>query len=241
MSKLFKLACATNLIPLCTSTVPALADDEPEDLRLARNAYLRHEYRQAVGLLGGIAPQEFNDATFHYYMANCMVHMHEKESAIREYRIAYALRPNTTIGRYSKQCLFLFGIDAEGKVETKKKDEKDKGKEDAKPDDGLASVTKYLSEDQRAVARNLDDLIKDKARPGSAKLQKVGTNIFVRNYKDPGGNPLSSAKDSQSSAKQPASPRSDRKSQSAQSITEQRNNSGKDGKSGGGLLAVSQL
>ena len=177
---------------------------EENELQQGLQEYKRHEWDEALSHLGAALPSEFNNANLHYHMANCMVHMRQKESAIREYRIAYALDPQGRIGNYSKMCLHLFGIDAAGflpmpeapaKIETKgkeidtlaKKDSRDakdaKDSRDAK-DSGLAKVAKYVTEED-LVRQNLQDLMQSKHRPGSAKLQEIGTNVFVRNYKEP--------------------------------------------------------
>ncbi len=194
----FLLICA-----LVVSTAPAcLADD---DLQQGFQEYRKHDWDEALAHFGAALPIEFNNANLHYHMANCMVHMRQKESAIREYRIAYALDPQGRIGNYSKMCLHLFGIDAAGflpvpeappKIEKNKdkevdslakKDTKDtKDSKDGKDskDSGLAKVAKYVTEED-LVRQNLQDLMQSKHRPGSAKLQEIGTNVFVRNYKEP--------------------------------------------------------
>jgi len=193
---------------IMTVTSPA-SNAEANEFQLGMDNYRKHDWEEALSHLGAALPDEFNNANLHYHMANCMVHMRQKESAIREYRIAYALDPHGKIGSYSKQCLYLFGIDAAGflpmpeappklekgkEVETlAKRDSKDskdskdpKDSKDGKDskDSGLAKVAKYVTEEDR-VRQNLQDLMQSKPRPGSAHLQEIGTNVFVRNYKDP--------------------------------------------------------
>ncbi|MBI2809563.1 MAG: hypothetical protein HYX67_01850 [Candidatus Melainabacteria bacterium] len=182
-------------------TIPA-CHAEDNELQEGMNDYRKHDWSEALSHLGAALPNEFNNANLHYHMANCLVHMRQKESAIREYRIAYALDPQGRIGNYSKMCLHLFGIDAAGflpmpeapakiqrnkdkEVDTlAKKDSTDsKDSKDSK-DSGLAKVAKYVTEED-LIRQNLQDLMQSKHRPGSAKLQEVGTNVFVRNYKEP--------------------------------------------------------
>lgn len=175
------------VVVLMTLTSPCYAE-ESDDMRLGEADYRNHDYNEAVGHLGAALPTEFNNANLHYHLANCMVHLHQKEAAIREYRIAYALQPTGKVGRYSKQCLHLFGIDAEGKMVSKAASkEKDKHPEEPalKQESGLLNVYKFVSDDDYKTAQNLEVLLNEKAHPGSAKLQKVGTSLFVRNYKDP--------------------------------------------------------
>lgn len=209
MNQISKWSFKLFLIASLALTVIPSGRAEDNDLQIAMDNYRKHDWEEALSHLGAALPSEFNNANLHYHMANCMVHMRQKESAIREYRIAYALDPHGRIGNYSKQCLKLFGIDAAGflpmpeapqKLEKGKdvetlakkdsaetKDSKDsrdaKDSKDSK-DPSLAKVAKFVTEEDR-VRQNLQDLMQSKTRPGSAKLQEIGTNVFVRNYKDP--------------------------------------------------------
>ncbi|HEY9731047.1 MAG TPA: hypothetical protein V6C89_03995 [Drouetiella sp.] len=213
MNQLSKLPFKIFLVAGFALAFISAARAEDNELQLAMDNYRKHDWEEALSHLGAALPSEFNNANLHYHMANCMVHMRQKESAIREYRIAYALDPHGRIGNYCKQCLKLFGIDAAGllpmpeapqKIERSKdvetlakrdgpettKDSKDakdgkdiKDSRDTK-DPSLAKVAKFVTEEDR-VRQNLADLIQSKPRPGSAKLQEIGTNVFVRNYKDP--------------------------------------------------------
>jgi tetratricopeptide (TPR) repeat protein len=174
--------------------LPCMAEET--ELKQGMYSYRHRDYSEALSHLDAALPLEFNNANLHYHMANCMVHMRQKESAIREYRIAYALDPHGKAGNYSKMCLHLFGIDAAGFLplpEAPPKLEKGKAKDEgkgngaeivAKKDSGLANVAKYVSEEEK-VRQNLLDLMQQTKRPGGAKLQEVGTNEFVRNYKEP--------------------------------------------------------
>ena len=76
--------------------------------------YKEKNYSEAAGYFGMALQAEFNNPSLHYHLANCMVHMRQKDVAIREYRIAYALYPTGTIAKYSQMCLAKFGIDATG-------------------------------------------------------------------------------------------------------------------------------
>ena len=186
------------LLLLLFSSTPLLAEDK--DMEKGMLEYHHKNYDEAAGDLGTALPTEFSNPVLHYYLANCMVHLRNKEAAIREYRIAYAIQPNGPVGKYSKMCLERFGIDAEGK--TSKSAPKDSLKSTgatpqnptqlelppsaaeiaslkANPHDGsVSSVEREKSVD------NLQDLMKQKPRPAGAPLpQAVGTNLYVRNYK----------------------------------------------------------
>lgn len=175
------------LVPI----LPVRCEEEESEMDKGLTYYRVHNYHEAMGHFGAALPNEFNNANLHYHLANCMVHLRQKDGAIREYRIAYAMDPKGKVGNYSKMCLHLFGIDATGvqaAKESKKKadddDAKGKEKEKSKDNDGLASVSKYIAEGDK-TAINLDALVREKPRAGKPQLQRVGTNLFVRNYKDP--------------------------------------------------------
>jgi hypothetical protein len=141
-----------------------LADDS--DVGQALREYHSQKYLKAISHLGASLPTEFSNPTIHYYMANCMVYLRQRNDAIREYRIAYALDPTGTTGKYSKMCLNLFGIDAEGKI-PKKKEEGPSGSGDpAAP----AASKKELSSDSQKV---LEEMVQQK---------KEGSCLYVRNY-----------------------------------------------------------
>ncbi|CAN5367852.1 hypothetical protein BH10CYA1_BH10CYA1_19730 [soil metagenome] len=69
-------------------------------------------YSDASGHLGAALSTDFNNSVLHYYLGNCYVHMKQRESAIREFRIAYALDPDKDVGKYAKQA--LAGLSADG-------------------------------------------------------------------------------------------------------------------------------
>ncbi len=180
--------------------------------------YRHRQYADAANDLGAALPSEFNNPLLHYYYANCMVHLRHKNSAIREYRIAYALQPVGTIGEYCKLCLDRFGIDAEGKKSREpkvapKKAEPNKPAPNvpeppsatelaalkANPKDGSLSAV----EREKSV-ENLRDLMQQKKRLNGAPLPtQVGTNLYVRNYK---GAPPTTPAPSVVAAGKPATP-----------------------------------
>lgn len=175
---------------------------EPK-VNLLSNAIALYRCRQfanAANDLGAALPSEFNNPLLHYYYANCMVHLRHKESAIREYRIAYALQPTGTVGEYCRLCLDRFGIDAEGKkLSVPKSPSSKSGSKNAVPDipdpptaaelAALKANPKDGSESALArekTVENLRDLMQQKKRANGAPLPNfVGTNLYVRNYKEP--------------------------------------------------------
>lgn len=175
--------------------------EEPKDslLNKAIRQYRCRQFANAANDLGAALPAEFNNPLLHYYYANCMVHLRHKESAIREYRIAYALQPSGTIGEYCKLCLDRFGIDAEGKKSSQPKALPLKpGSKNSVPDvpeppsaTELAALKANPKDgSESALAReksveNLKDLMQQKKRANGSPLpSSVGTNLYVRNYKE---------------------------------------------------------
>ncbi len=69
-------------------------------------------YTDASGHFGAALSTDFNNSVLHYYLGNCYVHMKQREAAIREFRIAYALDPDKDVGKYAKQA--LAGLNADG-------------------------------------------------------------------------------------------------------------------------------
>lgn len=188
------------------SSGPALAQDsanlsvaKPKEDYLLNGVckYRLRQFSDAANDLGAALPSEFNNPLLHYYYANCMVHLRRKETAIREYRIAYALQPVGTIGDYCKQCLNKFGIDAEGKSARELKPPVTKSRTPdpkipeppsitelaalkANPKDGSKSAI----EREKSV-ENLRNLMQQKKRTSGAPLPAVvGTNLYVRHYKE---------------------------------------------------------
>lgn len=81
--------------------------------------YAAGNYADASGHFGGALSTDFNNATLHYYLGSCYAHMKQKEAAVREFRIAYALEPEKEVGRFAKQALEVYGFDPAGPVEKK--------------------------------------------------------------------------------------------------------------------------
>lgn len=81
--------------------------------------YAAGNYAEASGHFAGALSTEFNNATLHYFLGSCYAHMKQKETAVREFRIAYALEPEKLVGRFAKQALELYGYDSGGSLEKK--------------------------------------------------------------------------------------------------------------------------
>lgn len=108
--KIASLAFAACIAGLCHLSAEAL---NPH-IRQGIIDYQNGEYSTAAGNLGAALPTDFNNATLHYYMANCYVHLKHMPDAVREFRIAYALDPTGQVGKFSKTALDFLDVDAVG-------------------------------------------------------------------------------------------------------------------------------
>lgn len=88
---------------------PAMTEDSPMETGIKE--YTAGKYSDALEHLGGALNSEFNNAKLHYYMGSCYLKLHHKEAAVREFRIAYALEPTGTPGKYAKQTLESMDVD----------------------------------------------------------------------------------------------------------------------------------
>lgn len=157
----FFLALASALAVVARPALAA-AECDISELSLGMCAYQHGDFTRAIDHFASAEPDHFNNPNLHYYLANCMVYLHERESAIREYRIAYALDPRGAIGSYSKMCLDLFGIDAEGSLNAP-----------AEKKPSTAEVTadkKELLDDGKKILQELQ------------KQKKENSSLYVRNY-----------------------------------------------------------
>jgi hypothetical protein len=95
---------------------PALAENN--FLKLGMAEFNSGNYSDASGHFGAALSTDFNSSVLHYYLGNCYVHMKQKEAAIREFRIAYALDPDKDVGKYAKQALAGLNADSPGPTGT---------------------------------------------------------------------------------------------------------------------------
>jgi tetratricopeptide (TPR) repeat protein len=71
--------------------------------------YTAGDYANAAGHLGAALSTDYNNAKLHYYLASAYSHLNQRDDAVREYRIAYALQPEGEVGGYAKQALTTLG------------------------------------------------------------------------------------------------------------------------------------
>jgi hypothetical protein len=157
------LASACALTVVARPATAAVAESDISEFSLGMCAYQHNEFTKAIGHFGCAEPDHFLNPNLHYYLANCMVYLHERDSAIREYRIAYALDPHGSIGNYSKMCLDLFGIDAEGSLNAAAAEKKQSTGDDTVKQKGLV-------DDGEKILQELK------------KQKKENSPLYVRNY-----------------------------------------------------------
>jgi tetratricopeptide (TPR) repeat protein len=111
------LALISLLIPLATMSDNEYDNTkyqerpEPNFLQEGIKLYNAGKYMHAAGSLGAAMSSEFSNPVLHYYLANSFARLKQNEAAIREYRIAYALDPNSKLAEYCKTALFAYGVD----------------------------------------------------------------------------------------------------------------------------------
>jgi hypothetical protein len=79
--------------------------------------YKTGHYADAAKNLSAAVKSDFNDPILHYYLGSSYVRLQQKDAAIREFRIAFALQPDEEVGRLSKQALALLGVEMGSDVE----------------------------------------------------------------------------------------------------------------------------
>ncbi len=83
-------------------------------MKLGISEYKAGDFANASGHLGAALSTDYNNPTLHYYLANSYIKLGQKDGAIREFRIAYALQPKGEIAQYSKQALSQLGAAVAG-------------------------------------------------------------------------------------------------------------------------------
>ena len=92
------------LLAVCSNQLCS-AETDQDLLKAALIEYRSGDYSHAAGHFYAALPTEFSNPSVHYYMASCYVHLKDLESAVREFRIAYALSPNSEVGAYASSAL----------------------------------------------------------------------------------------------------------------------------------------
>jgi tetratricopeptide (TPR) repeat protein len=95
---------------------PLSAHSESPFLLQGIKDYDSGDYNSAIGHFGQAVSSDFDEPVLHYYMANTFVHLNQPESAIREFRIAYAEAPQGDMAKLCKLGLAYYGMDTTGSI-----------------------------------------------------------------------------------------------------------------------------
>jgi hypothetical protein len=178
MAFLFALSCSIAI------SAPAALAENPYLLQGIKE-YYAGDYLNAAGHFGEAESADFNDAKLHYYLANTFVHLNQREAAIREYRIAYALEPNSEVGSLSKTALTL--CSAEGAPAEKGTSAAGKGislSGKGMPDDPLLKeALSRLHDATDAIKQNASASAENQAT-SIAKLSDSQTELLRKNTQD---------------------------------------------------------
>jgi ribonuclease HI len=160
---------ATLLASLLLIQMPALALSP--DLKDGISAYNKGDYKEAVSHLSAALSQDFNNAVLHYYLANSFVNLGQKESAIREFRIAYALEPEKEAGKLSKLALKYLGAEsAEAAPEKKTPTPPPKTAEELKREAAMQKLKEQLSRDSEINQKSASQSAESTSRHGNASV-----------------------------------------------------------------------
>lgn len=103
-------------VALALIASPIGAQTQNDMLKQGIREFNAGDFGDAAGHLYAAMPTDYNNAVLHYYLANAYIKLNQRETAIREYRIAYALQPDGDVGRLSKTALDSMGaLPSEGK------------------------------------------------------------------------------------------------------------------------------
>jgi tetratricopeptide (TPR) repeat protein len=104
------LSCMAIVVFGLSHSLPALCESNVSLLKQAITEYRTGDYTSSAGHFYAVLTTEFNNPQIHYYMASCYAHMKDTESAVREFRIAYALAPQTQVGYFASKALKIYGV-----------------------------------------------------------------------------------------------------------------------------------
>lgn len=90
----------------------AYAESAKDLVKQAVTEYRAGDYSNSAGHFYALLTTDFNNPRIHYYLASCYAHMNDTESAVREFRIAYALAPQTDVGYFASKALKYYGVNS---------------------------------------------------------------------------------------------------------------------------------
>jgi len=145
--------------------------------------YAAGDYANAAGHLGAALSTDFNNAKLHYYLASAYSHLNQRDDAVREYRIAYALQPDGEVGEYAKVALKALGAS----TSEKKQDDPPPGAANAQakappgPNDPYVDHTMNSLQQQAEKEKSLRT---DGAQAAANNAEKTGKDVVQRTQND---------------------------------------------------------
>jgi len=146
--------------------------------------YYAGDYLNAAGHFGEAESADFNDPKLHYFLANTFVHLNQREAAVREYRIAYALEPTGEVGTLSKNALVLCGAEKEGAAGDKNAKDKDAATAKTLPDDPrLKDALARLQQASDSIKQTASSSAQAQAA-GISKMSDVQAELLKKHTQD---------------------------------------------------------
>jgi tetratricopeptide (TPR) repeat protein len=144
--------------------------------------FKKGNFRESMTEFSMALNSEFSNATLHYYMANALIGMRQRDAAIREFRIAYALAPREQAGTLSRLALSYMGADNYEDGRTRVAAKAKKGlKPNAPPVDPAFERTlqmlKKQSEDASTDAKNMSPQEAESMRLFDENIKKSKTAV----------------------------------------------------------------
>jgi tetratricopeptide (TPR) repeat protein len=174
------------LIALALSAVSARsawASDNPF-MQQGIKEYYAGDYINAAGHFGEAESADFNDPKLHYFLGNTFVHLNQRDAAVREYRIAYALEPTGEVGTLSKNALILCGAEKESTTGDKSAKDKDAAAAKTLPDDPrLRDALTRLQQASDSIKQTVSESAQAQAN-GIAKMSDIQAELLKKHTQD---------------------------------------------------------
>ncbi len=178
--------------------VPAvIAETDAELAKKAMQEYAAGNYADSAGHLFETLSTKFNDPSIHYYLAHCYVHLKDRDSAIREFRIAHALAPMSDIGKGALAALKSYAVTADGftgndlersqmTTEALNKIPPNAGRPLAKTQEQSKQANSSQSDADKRMADETQNGSSGQVMPNSQgssfDIQRQDSNVYVRYY-----------------------------------------------------------
>jgi tetratricopeptide (TPR) repeat protein len=166
---------AVTLMAMSPLTVSSCFPDSPF-LDQGIKDYTGGDYLSALEHLEAAETSDFDKPLLHYYLANTYLQLHEEPHAVREYKIAYALKPDGELSGMCKRALSHYKIDTANTLPLNQ----------LSSSGGKPGITTSAAPDpivQQALAllqKELDDAKKSNAMQAQSLATNLGKNTEQR-------------------------------------------------------------